>query len=252
MKKIKEKYVEKAYKLTGSKTPLAYMLASRHSTRFPLLHFDEETGINRPLRYARNQKSPFEDEQDGNAVLEPIVFEDGMLVVPRQNQALQEFLYYHPQRDKVFEEINKEQDASEELEFVEMGLEAQIQAKNLQGELLLTVCRVLIGSSVDRMSTAELRRDILIYAKQNPTDFLDVLNDPMLELQNDVVQFFNKSWLVLKNSGKDVYYNLPKNKTKMLTVPFGEDHYYIVASFFQDDEGVETYKLLKKRLKNKK
>jgi len=34
---------------------------------------------NRPLRYARNQKSPFEDEQDGNVILEPIVFEDGML-----------------------------------------------------------------------------------------------------------------------------------------------------------------------------
>ena len=108
MKKIKQQYVEKAYKLKGTKTPLAYMLASRHSQRFPLLYFDEEQGINRPLRYARNQKSPFEDEQDGNAVLEPIVFEDGMLVVPRQNQALQEFLYYHPQRDKVFEEINRE------------------------------------------------------------------------------------------------------------------------------------------------
>jgi hypothetical protein len=252
MKKIKEKYVEKAYKLKGNKSPLAYMLASRHSNRFPLLYFDEDTGVNRPLRYARNQKSPFEDEQDGNAVLEPIVFEDGMLVVTKQNQALQQFLYYHPQRNKVFEEINREQDAHQELQFVERGLDAQIAAKNLNGEVLLTVCRVLMGAVVDRMSTAELRRDILLYAKQNPTEFLAVLNDPMLELQNDVVQFFNKSWLVLKNSGKDVYYNLPKNKTKMLTVPYGEDHYYIVASFFQDDEGLEIYKLLKKRLKNKK
>ncbi len=53
------------------------MLASRNSRRFPLLWFDEEKGEQRALRYARNQQSPFEDEQDGNAILEPIVFEDG-------------------------------------------------------------------------------------------------------------------------------------------------------------------------------
>ena len=74
----------------------------------------------------------------------------------------------------------------------------------------------------------------------------------MLELTNDVVQFFNHSFLTMKNAGKDVYFNLPKNKTKLLTVPFGEDPYYIVASLFQSDEGIETYKLLKKRLSSNK
>ena len=34
----------------------------------------------------------------------------------------------------------------------------------------------------------------------------------------------------------------------MLSVPFGEDHYYIVASFFQSDDGIEVYKALKKRV----
>ena len=86
----------KAYKLKRSERPLSYMLSSRHSVRSPLLYFDEDQGVNRPLRYARNQKSPFEDEQDGNAILEPIVFEDGMLVVQRENQVLQQFLHYHP------------------------------------------------------------------------------------------------------------------------------------------------------------
>ena len=63
----------KAYRLKRSERPLSYMLSSRHSNRSPLLYFDEEQGINRPLRYARNQKTPFEDDQDGNAILEPIV-----------------------------------------------------------------------------------------------------------------------------------------------------------------------------------
>ena len=108
------------------------MLASRNSQRSPLLWFDEEKGINRPLRYARNQKSPFEDEQDGNAVLEPIVFEDGMLWFLKPIKYLQKFLYYHPSNGKVFEEINQAKDASRRIEYVEQGLEAQIIAKNLE------------------------------------------------------------------------------------------------------------------------
>ena len=250
--KNKKVLVEKFYKLKRDTAPLTYMLASRNSARYPLLWFDEEKGINRPLRYARNQKSPFEDEQDGNAILEPIVFEDGVLHVPKSNQVLQKFLYYHPQRDMVFEEINRERDAAEELEYVESGLEAQILAKNLEFDKLVSVCRVLMGANVDKMSSIELRRDILIYSKQNPEDFINTLNDPMLEMKDTVYRFFDKAYLVFKNSSKDVYFNLPKNKKKLLTVPFGEDPYFIVASHFQSDDGIELYKLLKKRLDSDK
>lgn len=250
---MKKKQVVEAkfYKLKRDVAPLTYMLASRNSQRYPLLWFDEEKGVNRPLRYARNQKSPFEDEQDGNAILEPIVFEDGVLFVPKTNQVLQKFLYYHPQRDMVFEEINKEKDAQEELEYVEAALEAQVIAKNLEFEKLISVARVLLGSHAEKMSSVELKRDILLYAKESPVDFLDTLNDPMLEMQDTVYQFFNKNYLAFRNGNKDVYFNLPKNKKKLLTVPFGEDPYFIVASHFQSDEGVELYKLLKSRLNKK-
>ena len=72
MKKVE--YVDKVYKLTRSAAPLSFMLPVRNSRRFPLLFFDEEKGTNRALRYARNQRSPFEDEQDGNAIIEAIIF----------------------------------------------------------------------------------------------------------------------------------------------------------------------------------
>ena len=61
-----------------------------------------------------------------------------------------------------------------------------------------------------------------------------------------------KQNLYLYNDLKDVYYNLPNNKKKMLTVPYGEDPNYIIASFLQSDEGLEVFKLLKNKLKNKK
>jgi len=244
-------YKAKAYRLKGQKAPLSYMLSSRHSQRSPLLHFDEDEGVNRPLRYSRNQKSPFEDEQDGNAILEPIVFEDGLLMVAKENQVLQMFLHLHPSNGHVFEEINKERDASVELKHVEMELEAQISAKEITKDIskLTQVCRVLMGNGVENMTSPELKRDLLVYAKNNPEDFLDTVNDPMLELMDDVHQFFSSTLLGFRNNGKDVYYNLPNNKKKMLTIPFGEDPYFIVSSFMQSDDGLEVYKLLKNKIK---
>jgi hypothetical protein len=230
------------------------MLASRHSSRSPLLHFDDEQGINRPLRYARNQRSPFEDEQDGNAILEPIVFEDGMLMVEKQNQVLQQFLHYHPSNGMVFEEINNSRDASLELEYVEAELNAQIEAKKITTDVnkLTSVCRVLMGNGIDNMTIPELKRDILLYAKARPEDFMDTINDPMLELMDTIHQFMMAGFITFRNNNKDVYYNLPNNKKKMLTVPYGEDPNYIVGSFLQSDEGLEVFKLLKNKLSNKK
>ncbi len=249
---MKPIFENKVYRLVSNKRPLAFMLSSRHNRRSPLLHFDEDTGVNRPLRYARNQKSPFEDEQDGNAILEPIVFEDGMLVVQKQNQVLQKFLHLHPGNGTIFYEINKKQDAADQLEYVEAELDAQILARELETEKLITVCRVFLGAAVDKMSIPELKRDILVYAKNQPFEFLEILDDPMLEMQDHVAQFFAASLLIFKNNRKDVYFNLPKNKSKMLTVPFGEEAIYIVASYMQSDDGIETYKLLKKALKKDK
>ena len=75
MKKITPK--ARVYKLKTRHTPLSLMLASRNTSQKPLVYFDEEKMINRALRYAVNQKSIFEDEQDGSALLGTIVFEDG-------------------------------------------------------------------------------------------------------------------------------------------------------------------------------
>jgi len=248
MKKNKKVYEDKVYRLTRDAAPLSYMLSSKHTKRKALLYFDEDTGINRALRYARNQKSIFEDEQDGNAILEPIIFEEGMLRVPRQNQILQEFLKLHPGNGNVFYEVNNEQDAAQDMEAMNFELEAQIAARDLSLSKLESISRVVLGVRADKMTTAELKRDIMVFARRDPQEFLDLINDPMVELQDEVVKMFSATLLQMRNKNRDVYFNLKKNRTKMLTVPHGEEPSYIVASYFQTDEGVESYKLLKKML----
>jgi hypothetical protein len=85
---------DRTYLLKNGKNPLTYFLASKDTPRTRLLYFDEEANTNRPLRYARNASSPFQDEQGENVIIEPIVFEDGVLMVPKTNPVLQEFLHY--------------------------------------------------------------------------------------------------------------------------------------------------------------
>lgn len=237
---------DKIYVLKKRSTPLTYMLASRNTHRAPLLYFDGQQ--NRALRYAVNQKSPFEDEQDGNAILEPIVFVDGVLAVPKNNPVLQQFLDLHPAKDQLYEEVNTEKDATADIDQFSFELDAQLAARELSVDALEAVARVLLGAKVDKMSTAELKRDVMVYARNYPMSFLEMLNDPMLQLQNTCAKFFENGLLSLKNKGRDIYFNLPQNKKKLLTVPFGEDKIYILASYLQTDEGIEVLRLLENQL----
>ena len=247
MKKNKKTFVDKSYKLTKEKAPLSYTIPSRNTKRSSLLYFDEETGTNRSLRYAKNQKSIFEDEQDGTAILEPIIFEDGFLRVSKENQVLQKFLAYHPQNGKSFIEVDREKDASVDVDQLDLALEAQLMAKDLDIEMLETVARVVIGLRVDNLTTAELKRDVRLFAGRYPMDFMESLNDPLLTLQNKCAKFFSEGLLVLKNK-KDVYFNIKGNKKKLLTVPYGEDPLFILASFLQSDEGLEVMRILEDKL----
>lgn len=247
MKKTDSPLVDKTYILKNGVAPLSYMIASRNTARSPLYYFDEDKKQNRALRYAVNQKSPFEDEQDGNAILEPITFIDGALHVPKNNPVLQRFLELHPEFGTTFEEVNIEKDAYKDVETLNYSLDAQIAARELPLELLESVARVLLGAKIDKMSTVELKRDVLVYAKNNPVSFLEMLNDPMLELQNKCAKFFEQGLLMLRNKNKDVYFNLPQNKKKLLTIPYGEDAIYIVSSYMQSDEGLEVLRLLENK-----
>ena len=208
------------------------------------MHFDDSTGVNRELRYSSNQKSCFRDEQDDNVVLTPSIFEDGFLFVPKQEQVLQEFMHYHPLNGKVFVEVDKARDAEDEVSTLMVQADALVEAKSLKLEQLENVCRVLFGSNVSTMSTAELKRDVLVYAKRQPQDFLEVIKDPDLQLLGTIQRLFDDGILQFRKSQKEVWYNTKTNKSKMLNVPFGKDGYDLVAAFFRSDEGIDVLKHL--------
>jgi hypothetical protein len=98
--------------------------------------------------------------------------------------------------------------------------------------MLETIGRIALNLNVDKLSTAELKRDVRLYAKNSPIDFLDTLNDPMLHMQSIASKAISEGFLRLKNKQKDIYFNLPSNKKKLMSVPFGETPVYSLANFF--------------------
>ena len=239
----KQTSVDKIYKLLNG-NPLSYSLASRNHQRFPLMWFDEQKKQNRALRYAVNQKSPFEDEQDGNAIMEPIIFEDGFLNVSRTNPVLQEFLHYHPLNGIVFTEIDEKKEASEEVEDMNVEIDALLAARELSLEQIETITRVMFGKDPSIVPTEILKRDILVYAKTEPQEFLNILNDPELMYQSKVRMFFENRLLTFRNNDREVWFNTSTNKKKMISIPYGEDPYEAAGHYLQSDEGLDSLKML--------
>lgn len=238
---------DKVYVLKRKTFPISFMLASRNTRNKPLLYFDSNKGLNRALRYAVNQKSPFEDEQDGNFILEPIIFEDGLLAVNKFNQVLQQFLEYHPDNGVLFEEVDTQRDASNQVEMMYSQLDAQLAARDLDINTADALGRVLLGARVDRLTTEELRRDLMIYARNHPREFMNMLNDPELKLSDVAAKALQDGTFVLKNKKRDIYFNLPDNKNKLMGVPFGEDPVRLLVSWLQSNDGLDVYELLSKK-----
>lgn len=233
---------DRTYVLKNGLSPLTYKIRSSN-----LLHFDEEQGINRELRYAANQKTLFVDEQDGYARLEHVVFEDGMLVVPRNNPMLQQLLsVYHPDKDTIWEEIDRQQEAANELDMIEAELEALKLVAELDIEHLEAILRTEIGSEVTTMSSKEIKRDCYLFAKNEPALFVEVANDEDIKLRN-LANRSVESGLVTLGDDNTVF-KWKSNGKKIMTVPFDEHPYTAFARFLKTDEGVDVMKAITKKL----
>mgnify|MGYP007032657837 FL=1 len=233
---------DRTYVLKNGMSPLTYKIRSSN-----LLYFDEEQGVNRELRYAANQKSLFVDEQDGFARLEHVVFEDGMLVVPRNNPVLQQLLsVYHPDKDNTWEEIDRQQEAADELSMIEAELDALKLVAELDIEHLEAILRTEIGSEVTKMSSKEIKRDCYLFARNEPRLFIEVANDEDIKLRNLANRSVEAGLVALGDD--NTVFKWKSNGKKIMTVPFDEHPYTAFARFLKTDEGVDVMKAITKKL----
>lgn len=238
---------DRTYLLNGLKTPLTYTIASRHTGRYPLLWFDKEKNEQRELRYATNQNSPLVDEQSGEATLGHIVFRDGTLTVTKEKQNLQRLLsLYHPMKGVKYNEFNPVEEAVDDLETIEYIIEALNVARDMDIDQAEAILRVEVGSKVSDMSSKEIKRDLLIFAKENAQLFLELANDENVQLRNVAINATELGLLDLSQDQRT--FSWAKTGRKIMNVPFDENPYSAMAAFFKTDEGIEVYKSIEKKL----
>jgi hypothetical protein len=233
---------DRVYYLKGRKKPLSRSIKSAG-----IYFFDEEKGYERELKYCQNQKTSFVDEMSGDQRLEHIVFRSGTLYVEKEKTVLQKLLsLYHPHRDNLFYEHKPVQIAKDQLSWLEFEVEALIAARDLDIDMAEAVMRVEIGSSVSSMSSKELKRDLLLYAKKNPKLFLELVNDENVMLRNFGIKAAEAGIIKLSPDQRTVLWGT--NDRKLMTVPFDEHPYSALAQWFKTDEGMEIYSNIEKRL----
>ena len=233
---------DRMYYLKGSKKPLSYMVKSTN-----IFYFDEEKGYEREMKYCQNQKTVFVDEMKGDQRLSHIVFRNGSLFVPRAQQTLQKLLsLYHPHKNNIFYEHEPQKIAEDEIVVLENQVEALMTARNMDIDLAEAIMRVEIGSKVSEMSSKELKRDLLIFAKNNPKIFLELADDENVQLRNFGIKAVENG--LLRLSPDQRYFMWSSNGRKLMTVPFDEHPYSALASWFKTDEGMEIYSNIEKRL----
>ncbi len=244
----KLEYKDRHYYLTNKLEPISFKLGSRHTARHPLMWYDEEQGYQRELRYATNQKSVFVDEQNGPVTLEHIIFENGTLFVPKSKRNLQELLsLYHPHKGKLYEEFDAVVEAKDELMAIEMEIEALNVARNLDIEHSEAILRVEQGSKVSSLSSKEVKRDLMIFAKKNPSLFMELCTDENVSLRNFAIKAAEAN--IIKLSQDQRTFKWGSNGKKLMTIPFEENPYTAFAAWLKTDEGVEVYKSIEKKLK---
>lgn len=239
---------DRTYFVTGQYKPLTFRIPSKHSAKKPLLWYDESNQTTRELRFATNMNSPFKDEQDGEATLGTILFKDGALVVRKNQQALQKLLsLYHPMRNKRYKEFDSKIEAKNELDMMELQIDALNAAIGMEVEHLEAIMRVEVGSKVSTMSSKELKRDSLIFARQNPVLFLELAKDENVQLRNFAILATEAKIIKLAQDQRS--FTWASNGKKLMSVPFEENPYSAMAAFFKTDEGVEVFKSIEKKLK---
>ena len=244
---IKWEIKDRLYEMTAKNKPLVFTVPSLHSAKRPLLYFDKEKGYNRELKYATNQPSPLVDEQKGESTLGRIIFRNGKLFVGKEEQSLQKLLsIYHPLKGDLYQEYDKVEEAQDDLAYMEYEIEALLMAKGLDIDHAEGILRSEIGSSVNNMTTKEIKRDVLLMARRNPGMFLQLAQDDNVDLKNYGAKFVENNFIKLSPDQR--YFTYPNGK-KVCTVPYDEHPMNALAAFFKTDDGMELFKNLSKKLK---
>lgn len=238
---------ERTYILMGNSTPITFQLRSRHTEHRDLQWFDKEYGYPRSMRYVTNQSTIFTDEQnEDNLRLGSIVFDDGKLTVPATNTVLQQFLELHPDNKSNggarFYEFDADKQARTDLEKEMKGFEAVAVALDMPIEDLEAVARVIFNERVDTMTSGEIKRDVVFFAKNKPDEFTSIANNSNIRMMNLAKKAISLN--LIKIADDNVTVKWAVNGKEIVQLPFSKEPVETLAVWMKTNEGLQLVEAL--------
>lgn len=208
--------------------------------------YDSNTNTNRQIRYCPNEPSVFVDEQSNFAVRQHVIFENGMLYVPVENPTLQRFLDLHPGNRAngggIFEEVNTERNAQVDVdsEFVMHDAIGLIRNKSIDD--LLPVA-IYLGIDTNQKN-AEIKRELLLEAKSNPSKFISLFDNPVVQARAAVKNAL--AYQILREKPDGMYWF--DSGRLIVSTPAGQDTVEVMSRFCLSEKGSILYNELKDQL----
>jgi hypothetical protein len=235
------KKVNRGWVFKARKAGILYMLPQSGITVF-----DKEKNQVREIRYCENMPSIYVDEQGDHAKRGSIIFNEGVLLVPPTKPQLADYLMAHPMNiangGNSFELINNAAKKTKTLEDEFNVVDAVSAVRDKAISELLPVA-MAYGIRTDQ-SPSDIRYDLLVHAKSNPSAFMSTFDSPMVKTAAYIRQATDFQILRKKNDG---YYWFDSNGL-IVACPVGQDPVDVMTRFCMTERGASVLMEVKDRL----
>lgn len=236
------KYIQKGAKSSSM------ILNTVHSQRNPL-QFKQAGKPPRSIRYCTNQDSLFLDEQEGEAILGRVVFVNGVLQVPKDEPLLQQLLsIYHPMRDVSYYEFDPVDTASKQISKIKLESKAINYVLDSKPNEIKAVALSVFGGGIKTKMIEEMRSDLLVQAKDHPTDIIDLFEDEDIDLLLLAFEAIDNGKVKISSSGKEII----NGNNIIARVGYNESPQESLKEFLKTEEGSTFLGFLKGNDKKKK
>jgi len=220
---------------------IVYMLPQKGITVY-----DSDKDTVREMRYCPNEPSIWADEQGDNARKETVAFREGKLFVPKDKPNLRKFMDLHPMNisngGKVFKQVDKKQDAENELKREFLLSEAVTMVRDKEINELLPIA-LYFGVNINT-PVSEIRYNLLNIAKKRTEEFIQSFDSPQVQVRSSVQQAKDYQIINLKADG---CYWFDSNKL-IVSVPAGMDAIDVMVRFCLTEKGSPVLSTIEQRL----
>ena len=234
---------------------------SKHNMTFRIPSVDEiyekEKNRNRKIQYVLGEESIYAKEQSETPVLQDVIFINGVLIVQPHQVNLVNFMELsnyndsNPNRMKdkksIFYKLDVASDTKETVEDLEVEIDALYVARSMNPQKMVGFARTL-GMNVDR-SMYEIKHDMMTFAKNNPSLFLDSVDNPRTERKQVLLDAIDYNVIDFNNHANEVCWVMGTKRPAIIHTPVGVDKIDFFVEFTFDSEGEEVYSEIQKRMK---